>query len=309
MVQSSHIVRVLLVLIASMNCSCAWSQEFSPGQRAGILESSLVREASGIAASRKNTGVLWVHNDSGDAPQLFALDTKANLLGICTVSRAQARDWEDIAVGPGPEPGQHYLYIGDIGDNRGRYPSVRIYRVAEPEIEVSQPFGRMRIGPAETIELTYPGGPRDAETLLVDPLTKDIYLITKRELFNQVYRAPYPQSTSAPTVLTRVATLPWGFAVAGDVSPNGREIIVRSPYNASLWQRPEGQPLWKAFEQKPVGIPLMSEPQGEAIAFDGQGLGYFTISEMEHPPLYYFARKAPVSDSALSDKEGRPPTP
>ena len=28
-------------------------------------------------------------------------------------------DWEDIAAGPGPEPGQHYLYVGDIGDNTG----------------------------------------------------------------------------------------------------------------------------------------------------------------------------------------------
>jgi len=261
----------------------------------------MVREASGIVASRKNTGVLWVHNDSGDRPQLFAIDTKAKLLGVCTVAQARARDWEDIAVGPGPEPGRDYLYIGDIGDNQGRYSSVRIYRVPEPEIDAGRPFGRRGIGPAESIELAYPDRPRDAETLLVDPQTKDIYLITKRELFNRVYRAPYPQSTTAPTVLTRVATLPWGFAVAGDVSPDGREIIVRSPYNASLWQRPDGQPLWKAFEQKPVGIPLVSEPQGEGIAFDGEGRGYFTISEMEHPPLYYFARALPQDNPALSD--------
>jgi hypothetical protein len=105
-----------------------------------------------------------------------------------------------------------------------------------------------------------------------------------------------------------VATLPWGFAVAGDVSPDGREIIVRGPYNASLWHRPEGQPLWKAFEQKPVGIPLMSEPQGEGIAFDGRGRGYFTISEMENPPLYYFARTLPDEGPVLSDDPSKSPS-
>ena len=104
--------------------------------------------------------------------------------------------------------------------------------------------------------------------------------------------------------MKRVATLPWGFAVAGDVSPDGREIIVRSPYNASLWRRSAGTPLWEAFQQKGIGIPLKSEPQGEGIAFDGKGQGYFTISEMRNPPLYYFARASEEDGHALSDTAG-----
>ncbi len=306
MIQRPYICSIALLLCASMGFSCAWSDEFAPGRRVGAVETRLIREASGIVASRRNMGVLWVHNDSGGGPHLFALDTKGALLGVCTVTRVRARDWEDIAIGPGPEPGRHYLYIGDIGDNQARHRSVKVYRVAEPRIDAVRPFGKMGIGPAETIELTYPDKPRDAETLLLDPQTKDIYIISKRELFNRVYRAPYPQSTATSTVLTRVATLPWGFAVGGDVSPNGREIIVRSPYYASLWQRPDGQPLWKAFEQKRVGIPLVSEPQGEGIAFDGKGQGYFTISEMENPPLYYFARATRESSPALSDTAASP---
>mgnify|MGYP002682750876 CR=1 FL=1 len=76
----------------------------------------------------------------------------------------------------------------------------------------------------------------------------------------------------------------------------GRRIIVRGPYNASLWVRPEGEPLWKAFEGKHVGIPLIGEPQGEGICFDGKGLGYFTLSEKANPPLYYFAPSVPKPD-------------
>ena len=107
---------------------------------------------------------------------------------------------------------------------------------------------------------------------------------------------PSPHSTIRARVLEKVAILPWGLAVAGDVSPDGRRIIVRGPYNASLWVRPEGEPLWKAFEGKHAGIPLIGEPQGEGICFDGNGLGYFTLSEKANPPLYYFAPSLPKPD-------------
>ena len=309
MIHRSYVLGAMITLYALMNLSCvcpAWSNEFAPGRKTGVIETGLIREASGIVASRKNIGVLWIHNDSGDRARLFAVNAEGKLLGIYTVTGARARDWEDIAVGPGPERGQHYLYIGDIGDNRARHPSIRVYRVREPEVDPARASAPRRIGPAETIELTYPDKPRDAETLLVDPQTKDLYIISKRELFNRVYRVPYPQSTTTPTVMEQVAVLPWGFAVAGDVSLDGRRIVVRSLHNASLWVRPEGQPLWRAFEGKPVGIPLMMEPQGEGISFDAAGQGYFTVSEMENPPLHYFARVSKEKNRTLSDNPSKP---
>jgi hypothetical protein len=274
-----------------LTCSCALakrSEEFLPGQQAGVIQSDLIQEASGIVASRRNPGVLWVHNDSGDQARVFAIDTKGDLLGVCTIRGATCRDWEDIAIGPGPDPNQPCLYIGDIGDNLAKYPSVIVYRLPEPKVEPGA-FGTMTAGPAEAIRLTYPDGPRDAETLLLDPLTRDLYIIAKRELFSKVYRAAFPQSTTETTRMEAVTTLPWGFATAGDVSPDGRRIIVRGMFSgASMWQRRAGEPLWRAFADPYVSLPLMSEPQGEGICFDANGRGYFTIGEMRHPPLHYF---------------------
>jgi hypothetical protein len=289
------LIRITL-LLAFLNGSCvslARSDAFLAGRRVGIIRSDLVREASGIVASRRNPGVLWIHNDSGDASRIYAINTRAELLGVCNVQGAHCRDWEDIALGPGPEPNEHYLYIGDIGDNRGEHPEIIVYRVPEPRLGAAALLEPMTIGPAEAIRLTYPDGARDAETLLLDPLTRDIYIISKRELRSKVYRAAFPQSTTQRTEMKRVATMPWGFAVAGDVSPDGGRVIVRGMFNASLWVRPAGEPVWRAFSGKQIQLPLIDEPQGEGICFDNRGAGYFTIGEMDYPPLHYFAPAEP----------------
>jgi len=296
MIRKAYLWLSLALSCVLLNTSCAAltpSDAFGPGRQAGIVRSDLINEASGIVASRRNPGVLWVHNDSGDGPRLFAINTKGDVLGTCTIAGAAARDWEDIAAGPGPDPNEHYLYIGDIGDNRARYPDVTVYRVREPGVGAAAPFGTISAGPADAIKLTYPDGPRDAETLLVDPLTRDIYVVSKRQWPSKVYRAAWPQSTTKPNKMERVAALPWGAAVAGDVSSDGRRVIVRGIFNASIWTRPAGKPLWHAFKGKRAGLRLMPEPQGEGICFDRRGRGYFTIGEMHHPPLHYFPPAEP----------------
>ena len=61
-----------------------------------------LRESSGLAVSRRQPGVLWSHNDSGDGPNLYAIDLSGRLLATIPVANAAARDWEDIASGPCP---------------------------------------------------------------------------------------------------------------------------------------------------------------------------------------------------------------
>jgi hypothetical protein len=288
------VVLLSLVLLSSSCASFAKSDVFLSGRTMGKVESDSLRELSGIAASRRNPGVLYVHNDSGDAPQIYAINEKAQLLGTCHVQGATERDWEDIAVGPGPDPNRSCVYIGDIGDNGARRSEIIVYRLPEPKVDAVTPFGRMTIGPAEALRLVYPDRPRDAETLLVDPLTRDLYIISKRELAPRVYRAAYPQSTTQPIKLEQVALLPLGtFPTGGDVAPNGRRVVVRGMFNGALWERPVGEPLWCAFSGQPKAIPVAAEPQGEAICFDSRGAGYFTISEGRRPSLYYFAPAEP----------------
>jgi hypothetical protein len=285
------------VLTTSANAA---DPEFLPGVQVGVVASSALNEISGLAASRVNDDVLWAHNDSGDSARVFAINTAGALLGTYNISGASATDWEDMALGPGPAAGVEYLYLGDIGDNTAARGSVRVYRVAETSVGSTQSPVNVNLSGAETFTLTYPDGARDAETLMVDPTTGDLYIVSKRESRSRVYRAPASALVNGAAVTMEYkAQLPWGWATGGDISPDGDEVLIRGYSNASLWSRAPGANLWDAFTGGEVSATLRSESQGESIAFDGDGWGYFTVSEGTNPPIYYFDRVPEPATPAL----------
>jgi hypothetical protein len=285
-----------LMLWAAVGCAASGDcPKFLAGHKVGTVQSPLIGGASGLAASRKNPGVLWIHNDY-NPPCVYAMTPEGKLLGVYNLEGAKNHNWEDIAIGPGPEPNIDYLYVGEIGDNDSRRKNIKVYRVPEPNVNANQALANVTLTNVETIELGYPDGPRDAETLLLDPLTKDIYIVSK-ERTSKVYRAAYPQKTAGKTILEQVGKLHWGMATAGDISPDGNEIIIRGYFAASLWIRPKEGPMWKAFEGSECSIPIILEQQGEAICFDAKGAGYYTTSEHKHQPIYYFPRDTKLKNN------------
>jgi hypothetical protein len=268
--------------------------EFMNGRVVGAVESSAITAASGITASRHNMDVLWTFNDSGDS-RLFALNSQGEHLGTFHTG-VTARDWEEIAVGPGPEPGVDYLYIADIGDNGKSRSSITVFRVAEPAVRFDQsPVSTTLTGTA-AITLVYPEGPRDAETLLVDPASGDIYIVTKSDARSRIYRAAYPQSTSGTTTLTYEGQLTWGQAAGGSISPDGDEIVLKDLDDVFYYPRPAGTRIAAALAPAPAGLPYTNQPLGEGITFDAFGQGYFTNSEGTHEDLYYYERMAIPGD-------------
>ncbi len=293
----------VLVCLCALSVHAAASGDppsFEDGKVVGTVANPQINEASGLAASRQTPGVLWVHNDSGDSPRVFAMDTSGAHLAQYTLSGASHVDWEDMAIGPGPVPGRQYLYLGDIGDNGAQRGSITVYRVPEPIVMLGQSPVTGTISEVETITLQYPDSARDAETLLVDPANGDIYVVSKREAKSRVYRAAYPQASNV--VMDHVASLPWGGATAGEISPDGDEIIIRGYSDASLWQREAGQSIADALGGSPIDVPVIGlfiEPQGEAIAFDATGTNYYTVSERSNQPIYEFIRVPEPGTAAL----------
>src|SRR5688572_18962716 len=74
------------------------SENVSCRPAGSLVMLSGLSEASGVAASQRNPGLLWSHNDSG-LPMLFAIGTDGTMKGQVPIAAAQVDDWEDVAVG------------------------------------------------------------------------------------------------------------------------------------------------------------------------------------------------------------------
>jgi hypothetical protein len=276
---------------------------FASGQPLGFLLEPRLVEASGLVASRSSENVLWSQNDSGSPPELFAFAIDGTALGTYALSGASNVDWEDLAIGPGPVPGVDYVFVGDIGDNDAVRDSVTVYRVPEPTVGAA---GSFVLTGVVALEMTYPDGPRDAETLLSDPLTGDLYIMTKNlsEGVSSLYRYPFPHADGHSVVLERVGTHTFHgnrserAATAGDISTDGREVIVRTYARAWLWPRPIGTSVANAMARPPCEIPIPSEPQGEGVAFAVDRTGYYTTSERVAAPVYFLRRLSKASTSS-----------
>ena len=84
---------------------------FSLPEIAGDIQTSDIQESSGIVASRAHASALWTHNDSGGEPKIYPISTTGEGMGTFFLEGAQNRDWEDIAIGPGPQPDVNYIYV------------------------------------------------------------------------------------------------------------------------------------------------------------------------------------------------------
>jgi hypothetical protein len=298
---------VLLILILIVNtCSHEQLPDYEAGIDSTIRMDSLfeppayvikdwrIKEASGLAYSRTIANALWTHNDSGDEQRIFLISNQGKLLAQFGLPKhLPFKDVEDICAGAGPKLGENYLYLADIGDNEAQRDIKYIYRLPEPKSFKYKRPGNV-INQVEIIRFRFEDGQRDAETLMIDPQTKDLYLVSKREKQVGVYVLPFPQ-TADNQILTakKVATLHFSYATGGDISANGQEIIIKNYVNIYYWQRKTGESIAQTLQGKAVRIPYLFEPQGEGIAWRLDGTGFYTLSETVHESranLYFYRR-------------------
>jgi hypothetical protein len=257
-----------------------------------------VAESSGLADSWLREDILWTHNDSSYDPEFFLIRkedaevvTRVRLLG------AQNIDWEDMAIGPcEPSSDTPCVYIGDIGDNLARYPTRTIYRFPEPVL--TEPFPeQLDIAVFDRLDYVYPDGPRDAETLLVHPVTAQIYVIEKAETGqSHVFRIPTSFGHQAPVEAEHIGTLqidgPMSFArmvTGGDFSPDGRQFTLRT-YTSLYVYCADPEAGAGEYETAFAGSaePTPQSPltiQGEALTYDRSDGALWLTSERIPTPL------------------------
>ena len=239
----------------------------------GRVRDPTATELSGLVRSRTQRDLLWSHNDSGAGPELYGLRADGRVAARPQVTGAQAVDWEDIAAGPAPG-GASLLYIGDIGDNASSRPSIDVYRVPEPKV------GDTVTAAAVRLRLRYPDGPHDAEALLVDPLRGDLVIVTKflggARAYHTAARAPAGSYTLKPG-----PSVDLSFVTAGDVSADGRVVVLRGYDRVGVWVRRGRERITTTLARAPCVSPtsLAGEGQGEAIALDRRGTSFLTVAE------------------------------
>jgi hypothetical protein len=259
-----------------------------------VVAPSIV-EASGLAGGRLNPGVWWTHNDSGDTPRVFALEGDGRLLTTLDVAGAQAWDWEDIDIAPGPG-GKPYLWTADLGDNlkvRQGTIGYQLYRFPEPSLGSLAPAGLTTT--AERIDVVYPDGAHNVEATLVDPISGDYFIVTK-EKPSTVFRIPAASLVNGATVVPqKVGKLSFDDPnsandrpVGADISADGTMIVIKLMELTFFWRRDAGQTVGDALASPPcAGVNLGS---GEAVAFNASGGQLATLAEGNGQPLFRYAR-------------------
>jgi hypothetical protein len=288
-----------LILLA-LSISALGAQSVRAARQAeGPHETGRVRvknlaEVSGLAASRQNPDVLWVHNDGG-RKQVFAVTTEGTLIARVRVP-VTLHDVEDIAIGPGPEKEVDYVYLGDIGDNESSRREIQVIRFAEPALENDN--DKIKADDIEVFQLRYPDGPHDAESLMVDAVTGDLFIVAKENGRSRLYRlAANALRSDAPATLELAGYLNVDDISAGDISRAGDLIILRSEDRGWIWSRPSGASIATSFQRAPRIVLVRAAGQaqnGEAVGFSPDGKSYYTISEGDHEAIVVFPLPAGV---------------
>jgi hypothetical protein len=285
---------LLLVLTTSATgTGPAPCPQYDPHPRLTGWVPAVLRELSGFAASHQHAGIFWAHNDSGNAPEIYALRADGTIAATVPLRGVNLRDLEDIAVGPCAAGSvQSCIYLADIGDNGARRPGVQILKVVEPGRLDGTP-----LAPA-ILPFRYPDGPHNAEALVVDPGTARVFVITKTLLsLGDVYRVDDLGSRDGGhAVRVRTLRAPVEFdstTTAADAHPSGTRLLLRTYTRAWELRSPAARSFEDVLDAEPVPVPEASQPQGEAIAYTEDGRGYLLGGEGVGSPLYLVSCAVP----------------
>lgn len=284
------------------------SQAVGPPETGLNIRDDRLTEISGMARSLRQPGVVWMHNDSGDEPRLFAVGPDGATLGVLEVTNATARDWEDMASFQIED--KPFLLIADVGDNRSVRQDTVIYLLEEPDPADFARSPVQRIEACAVLPFRYEDGPRDCEGVAVDGPNREILLISKRTEPPVLYHLPLTAShddNDPPLVARRSVPLssivpptPAERALPGrlgayrsnvtafDLSPDQRTAAVLTYGNIYLYHRAEKATWAEALAGQPKRLPVPGLPQAESLCFAEGGATLLLSTEAKNPPLLRF---------------------
>jgi len=283
----------------------AGSRAIAPTSRLlAKLDDPRINESSGLAASSRNPGFLYTHNDSGDGAFVFAIDRSGHTKARFHLQNAHNVDWEDMAVGPSQHSGHTAIYAGDTGNNNLDRSVMTIYRVDEPNLGTIKKTLRddVPLNGVETFQYRYPDGNHDCETVMVHPRTGEIILVSKeRDGHSGIYSLPVPLSKSGVMTAKKIGAFTFQNtffsgddklgrgerqATGGAISPDGTHLVIRTYIKGYQWKLSAGKSISQTLKSAPQEFMLPLTKQGESICYRHDNGAILMTSEGANPPLY-----------------------
>lgn len=303
------ILAVAAALLAGLLGAAENLPLYAGPEPAGQLAEPTNLEASGLAVSRRNPGLLWTHNDSGGEPVLFALGLDGALRGSVRLAGVVNRDWEDVTAFT--LDGRSWLLAAETGDNYAQFAQCALHVVAEPAAAALDPAKPLVLPPDYTIHFVYEDGPRDCEAVAVDEHERAVYLLTKRDYPNRLYRLPLAAAPSTQPAMAHCVGTAWSFPLPDALQrlsptlsvayahwptamaflPDGSGAFVLTYGALYFFPRAAGDSWAATLARPPATLPPFSLPQAEALAVTPGGATVYIASE--RTPLFFRYTRRP----------------
>lgn len=282
-----HLISLLLLTITS----CAHlpkqsSDEHFTFEKINELPIS-INESSGLIVI---DGHLITHNDSGNMPMLYQLDTTGIITDYVKYRYLSNHDWEAITMS------DRAIHIADIGNNRGDRKDLKIYNIIKPAIwreDIDIDISTITYAAQTNFKRRNQRHSYDAEAIIV--INEVMYLFSKDWInYNtSIYTLPLYQDTSLNShqvINTK--------GLVTDAAYNNKNTVLLCGYNQSL------QPFVAQLNFnddkftliKKVDLPIEGA-QIEAIAYYGK--------DQHGDDIYYLTSEA--VNVQLGDDEAKVP--
>lgn len=264
-----------------------------------------VIEASGVQRSLRLPGLIWVHNDSGAGPFIYATDAAGSDLGRIELMGATFSDFEDI--GGYALDGVSYLVVGDIGDNENGRANIQLYVLPEPAVETFDTGFRASMADYRRIDVVYDDGAgHDCESMAIDPVRDEVLIVTKsfdptatQDLWTGKLSSALASGSltlsrkGSVTGIQRVQPsaglqpLPGYATTAMDISPDRSEVTILTYSQLYTWQRAPDEDWAAALGRSPTAqrvVPASGNNQAEGVGYSADGR-YLLVSAENSLPV------------------------
>ncbi len=322
---TGHLARSFWLKVSNRLHEAATPVHLAPGAFGnavfrGYLEDPVLDEVSGLAASRRDEGLLWAVNDSGGEPRLYAIGHDGRSRGSARIEGVKNRDWEGLVSIE--YDGKAYLVAGEIGDNFGARDEIFFFGVEEPELAGEKFPEDLSIPLVFRVRAHYEDGARDAEAFDFDPENRRFLVLSKRIDPPQIYEIPLAsllgeQSSEARRVGSieripaptsreieengyrgRLLSQP----TALDLASDGNRAVILTYGDAYEFVRKPGEPWEETLGRTPRRISLPPFDQSEAAALDPTDGALWVTSERLPSPLFRLPRVLPP-DTSFDEKQ------